>query len=215
MNPQNHNYQLVVMDMDSTLISQEAIDLLGDSAGCGEKMQEITAIAMEGGMQFEKALRMRVKMLAGFEMDKLEQIQRQLTLTPGAATFLKTIKSLGYKTGLVSGGFDIFVDPLAKELGIEYTLSNQLEIKDGKLTGELLLPIIDRSAKAQFLIDIAHQNNIALEKTVAIGDGANDAEMLSVAGLGIAFCAHPNLQTIADISINIADLEPIISILGH
>ena len=215
LNIADHSHQLVVMDMDSTLVAEEAIDLLGYLAGCGEEMEKITVMAMAGEIQFKQAIRQRVKMLSGLPCEALEKVKRQLTLTSGATTFLKTIKSLGYHTGLVSGGFDFFVEPLAEELGIEYTLANQLEIKDDKLTGELHPPIIDRTDKAQFLTDIANQHNIPLEKTVAIGDGANDIEMLSVAGLGIAFCAHPNLQKVADISINIPDLEPILSILGH
>ncbi len=211
----SHSHELVVMDMDSTLISQEAIDLLGHAAGCGDEMRKITAEAMAGDIQFEEALKQRVKMLTGLLVESLEKIRRQLTLTPGAYTFIKTIKSLGYHTGLVSGGFDFFVEPLAAELGIEHTFANRLEIKDDKLTGGLHPPIVDRAAKAQFLIDIADQHNIPLERTVAIGDGANDADMLSVAGLGIAFCAHSSLQEIADIAINISDLEPVLSILGH
>ena len=165
----NHQHQLVVMDMDSTLIKQEAIDLLGHAVGKGEEMSQITARAMAGEMDFEEAIKERVEMLAGLEVEQLEKIRTQLTLTPGAEIFFKTIKAFGYKTGLVSGGFSYFVEPLSKELDIDHTLSNVLEHKHGKITGKLLPPIIDRAAKAQFLIDIAAEQDIPLEKTVAIG----------------------------------------------
>ncbi len=211
----DYQHELVVMDMDSTLIEQEAIDLLGHAAGHGKEMSQITAQAMAGEMDFEQALKKRVKMLAGLTQQDIQKIQNQLTLTPGANTFIKTIKSFGYRTGLVSGGFSHFVEPLAAELGLDHTLSNTLEIEKGILTGELEGPIIDSAAKAQFLIDTASRYDIPLAKTVAIGDGANDADMLAIAGLGIAFCAHSSLQQIADISINIPDLEPVLSILGH
>ncbi len=211
----DHHHQLVVMDMDSTLIEQEAIDLLGYAVGKGEEMSRITAEAMAGRLDFEQAITQRVEMLAGLGTSHIEKVKNQLTLTPGAELFFKTVKSFGYKTALVSGGFSFFVEPLAERLEIDHTLSNTLEIKKDKLTGKLLPPIIDRAAKAQFLIDTAADENIPLNKTVAVGDGANDADMLATAGLGIAFCAHPSLQEKADISINVPDLAPILSILGH
>ncbi|MDG1489415.1 MAG: phosphoserine phosphatase SerB, partial [Actinomycetota bacterium] len=179
--------RLVVLDVDSTLIQDEVIDLLAAQAGCLDQVAAITQLAMEGKIEFGEALRQRVALLSGLDELALERAWRELTLTPGARTFCRTLGRLGYTTAIVSGGFTIFTERLRKELGIKHGRANQLEILDGRLTGKLVGPLVDRQAKAAFLHEVAEIEGVPIEQTVAVGDGANDLDMLSQAGLGIAF----------------------------
>ncbi|MEC7924496.1 MAG: phosphoserine phosphatase SerB [Actinomycetota bacterium] len=206
--------RLVVLDVDSTLIQNEVIDLLAEQAGCLEEVSAITALAMQGELEFADALRNRVSLLAGLDELAIERAWHALTLTPGARTFCRTLGRLGYTTAIVSGGFTIFTERLQKELGIKHCRANQLEIKNGRLTGELSGPLIDRRAKAAFLHEIAEIENVPIEQTVAVGDGANDLDLLSEAGLGIAFNAKPIVQDIANTSLRVPYLDAVLFLLG-
>jgi len=206
--------RLVVLDVDSTLIQNEVINLLAEQAGCLEEVSAITALAMQGELEFADALRSRVSLLAGLDELAIERAWHALTLTPGARTFCRTLGRLGYTTAIVSGGFTIFTERLQKELGIKHCRANQLEIKNGRLTGELSGPLIDRKAKAAFLHEIAEIENVPIEQTVAVGDGANDLDLLSEAGLGIAFNAKPIVQDIANTSLRVPYLDAVLFLLG-
>jgi len=206
--------RLVVLDVDSTLIQNEVINLLAEQAGCLEEVSAITALAMQGELEFADALRNRVSLLAGLDELAIERAWHALTLTPGARTFCRTLGRLGYTTAIVSGGFTIFTERLQKELGIKHCRANQLEIKNGRLTGELSGPLIDRRAKAAFLHEIAEIENVPIEQTVAVGDGANDLDLLSEAGLGIAFNAKPIVQDIANTSLRVPYLDAVLFLLG-
>ena len=206
--------RLVVLDVDSTLIQNEVINLLAEQAGGLEEVSAITALAMQGELEFADALRNRVSLLAGLDELAIERAWHALTLTPGARTFCRTLGRLGYTTAIVSGGFTIFTERLQKELGIKHCRANQLEIKNGRLTGELSGPLIDRRAKAAFLHEIAEIENVPIEQTVAVGDGANDLDLLSEAGLGIAFNAKPIVQDIANTSLRVPYLDAVLFLLG-
>ena len=206
--------KLVVMDVDSTLISQEVIDILAEVAGVGTQVSLITEQAMRGEIDFEFSLRQRVKLLAGQPESIIAAVSQKISLTPGARTLIRTLKKLGHAVGLVSGGFSQIIDPISRELGITHTRSNQLEIIDGFLTGNLIGSIIDRPAKAQALKDFAGIEGITISNTVAIGDGANDLDMISTAGLGIAFNAKPNVQAAADSTLNAPYLDSVLFMLG-
>lgn len=206
--------KLIVMDVDSTLISDEVIDLMAQACGVGEEVGLITESAMKGEIDFETSLRKRVSLLAGRPASLIEDVSKIIRLTPGARTLIRTLNKLGHATALVSGGFSQVVDPIAKELGIIHVRSNTLEIIDGLITGSLLGPIIDRAGKAQALKDFAAQEKIAIANTVAIGDGANDLDMISVAGLGIAFNAKPTVQAAASSALNAPYLDSVLFILG-
>jgi phosphoserine phosphatase len=206
--------RLVVIDVDSTLVQHEVIDLLADEAGCAAEVAALTAAAMSGELDFESALRQRVQLLAGLEVSALDRAWERLTLTPGARTFVRTLKRLGFRTAIVSGGFTTFTDRLRAELGIDYAFANDLEIVDGRLTGKLEGPIVDRSRKAEILAEVARLDGVPLEQTVAIGDGANDLDMLSLAGLGIAFNAKPLVQEAADTAVRVPYLDAILFVLG-
>ena len=206
--------KLVVMDVDSTLISQEVIDLLAEKSGVGEQVRIITESAMRGEIDFETSLRKRVSLLSGQHESILQEIKEQITLTPGARTLIRTLKKLGHGVGLVSGGFSQIVEPIAKSLEISNVRSNTLEIIDGLLTGRLIGPIIDREGKAAALNDFAMKEKISMSNTIAIGDGANDLDMIAAAGLGIAFNAKPKVQEVAQSSINAPYLDSVLFILG-
>ncbi len=206
--------RLVVLDVDSTLVQDEAIDLLADEAGTGAEVADITARAMAGELDFEQSLRRRVALLEGLDDAGIERAWQRMRLTPGARTFMRTLHRLGLTTGIVSGGFTIFTDRLAAELNIGHASANQLEQIDGKLTGRLVGPIIDRAAKAEFLQATADQLGIQIEQTVAVGDGANDLDMLELAGLGIAFNAKAVVREAADTSISVPYLDAILFLLG-
>jgi phosphoserine phosphatase len=206
--------KLVVMDVDSTLISQEVIDLLAQASGVGEKVQEITEAAMRGELDFETSLRKRVSLLSGQKESIIDEISTEISLTPGARTLIRTLQTLGHAVGLVSGGFAQVVDPIARSLGITHVRSNTLEIVNGVITGNLLGPVIDRAGKAEALKDFALHEKISIANTIAIGDGANDLDMIATAGLGIAFNAKPKVQEAAKSSLNAPYLDSVLFILG-
>jgi len=206
--------RLVVMDMDSTLIQVEVIDELAKSAGHGEEVSGITSKAMNGELSFNESLNKRVELLRGLDENILDEIYHNIPFTPGAKKLVKILKKLGYKTAVISGGFTFFTDRLKNELGLDYAFANELEIKDGKLTGKVLGEIINGESKAEILEDIADKENISLDQVVAIGDGANDLLMLDKAGLGIAFNAHKTVREKADYNISQENLDSIIYLLG-
>jgi phosphoserine phosphatase len=206
--------RLVLMDVDSTLVSGEAIDLLATRAGCAAKVAEITAATMRGELDFTAALRERVALLAGLDASVIDEVRAQLRLAPGARTLIRTLKRLGYKCGIVSGGFTQFTGPLAAGLGLDYAAANSLEIEAGKLTGQLTGTIVDRPGKAAALRDFAASAGVPLSQTVAVGDGANDLDMIAAAGLGIAFNAKPAVRDAADASLSVPHLDAILHLLG-
>ncbi len=206
--------RLVVMDVDSTLITGEVIDLLAARAGCAEQIAKITSAAMRGDLDFTASLRERVAMLAGLDATVLDDIKRELRLAPGARTLIRTLRRLGYRCGIVSGGFTQITDRLVAELGLDYAAANTLEITAGKLTGRLTGPVIDRAGKAAALRQFAAEAGIPLSQAVAVGDGANDLDMLAAAGLGIAFNARQVVKDAADASLNVPYLDTVLYLLG-
>ncbi len=206
--------KLVVMDVDSTLIQQEVIELLGAKAGLEGEIREITERAMKGELDFEASLRARVKLLAGLPESVLAEVRSEIALTPGARTLVSTLKKLGHSVAVVSGGFTAVIEPLLRELEITHYRANTLEVKDGLLTGEVLGEIIDRAAKATALRDFAAIEGVTLEQTIAIGDGANDLDMIAAAGLGIAFNAKPAVKAAADSSLTAPYLDSVLYLLG-
>jgi phosphoserine phosphatase len=206
--------RLVVMDVDSTLIQDEGIDVLAERAGVADQVKDITARAMAGELDFAASLRSRVSLLAGLPVSEVEAVRDSLRLTPGARTFVRTLKRLGYAVGVVSGGFTIFTDHLVADLGLDFAAANELEIADGRLTGQVLGPIVDRAGKAEALRRFADQFHIPLDQTVAVGDGANDIDMIETAGLGIAFNAKAALRTAADTSVTLPYLDTVLFMLG-
>lgn len=206
--------RLIVFDVDSTLIQGEVIEMLADRVGAQDAVAAITEAAMRGDLDFAASLEQRVATLAGLPVEVLEDVADQLQLTPGARTTLRTLRRLGYYCGVVSGGFRQVVEPLADELTLDFVAANELEILDGKLTGRLVGTIIDRAGKAKALRDFAHQAGVPLEQTVAVGDGANDIDMLATAGLGVAFNAKPALREIADASLSYPYLDTVLFLLG-
>jgi phosphoserine phosphatase len=206
--------RIVLLDMDSTLIQQEVIDLLADKCGVGQEVVAITESAMRGELDFAASLTTRVKLLAGADAQVIESVKAGITLTPGARTLIRTLHKLGHKVGVVSGGFLDVIEPLLQELEIDFYKANKLEIVDGKLTGNLLGSIIDRTAKAEALREFAAAENVNLAQTIAIGDGANDLGMLELAGLGIAFNAKPAVRAAADSSINSPYLDSVLYLMG-
>jgi len=206
--------KLVVMDVDSTLIQQEVIELLGAKAGVESEIAKITESAMRGELDFEASLRARVALLKGLPVSVLEDVLSEITLTPGARTLVRTLKRLGHHIALVSGGFEPVIAPLATELGIDHIRANNLKISDGKLTGELVGPVIDRAGKATALRDFAAEHNVDLDQTIAIGDGANDLDMIAIAGMGIAFNAKPAVKAAADSSVSAPYLDSVLYLMG-
>jgi phosphoserine phosphatase len=205
---------LVVMDADSTLLQDEVIDLLGDACGRAPEVAAITEAAMKGEIDFAQSLRQRVALLAGMPASVLEDVRAQLRLAPGARTLVRTLQRLGYVPAVVSGGFVEVLGPLMAELDVHHLEANCLEIEDGRLTGRLGGPIIDRAAKAHALERFAREVGVPLEQTVAVGDGANDIDMLSIAGLGIAFNAKPGVQEHADTALSVPYLDAVLYFLG-
>ena len=206
--------RLVVMDVDSTLVTGEAIDLLAARAGCAAKVAELTAATMRGELDFAAALRERVALLAGLDASVLDEVRAELRLAPGARTLVRTLRRLGYRCGIVSGGFTQFTDVLAADLGLDYAAANTLEIAGGKLTGQVSGAVIDRAGKAGALRDFAARYGVPLSQTVAVGDGANDLDMIATAGLGIAFNAKPAVRDAADASVSVPHLDAILHLLG-
>ena len=205
--------RLVVMDVDSTLVQGEAIELLAARRGCWTG-SPLTAAAMRGELDFADALRQRVGLLAGLPVDALDEIRGLLTLMPGARTLVRTLKRLDYRFAIVSGGFTQLTDHLVAQLGIDYAAANTLEVADGRLTGALVGPLIDRAGKAAALVRFAAQAGVPLSQTVAVGDGANDLDMIAIAGLGVAFNAKPVVRDAADTAVNVPYLDAVLYLLG-
>ena len=205
---------LVVMDADSTLLQDEVIDLLADACGCAEDVSAITELAMAGAIDFAESLRRRVALLEGMEVSVLDDVRSRLRLTPGARTLLRTLRRLGYVPAVVSGGFVEVLAPLMAELGVDYLEATHREVVAGRLTGRVVGEIVDRAGKAGALRRFADEVGVPLEQTVAVGDGANDIDMLSVAGLGIAFNAKPVVQDHADAALSVPYLDAVLYFLG-
>ena len=206
--------RVVVMDVDSTLIEDEIIDLLAAEAGAGEEVGALTAAAMAGDIDFEQSLRRRVELLKDLDEAALARVANNIILTSGARTFVRTLKRLGMVTAIVSAGFTRFTDALAAEFEIDYSLSNTLEVDGGRLTGGLSGDFVDGTAKADFLKSVAKAEGVPLGQVVAVGDGANDLEMLSAAGLGIAFNAKPLVRETADTALTVPFLDAILFLMG-
>ena len=208
------NRRLVAFDMDSTLIQAEVIDELAEAAGVGERVSAITEAAMNGELDFEQSLVQRVALLEGLDEGVLSQIAEQLPIMPGAERLIRTLRSLGYRTAILSGGFTYFGEHLKEQLGIDYVYANELEIKNGKLTGRVAGPVVDGARKAALLGELAERENLRLEQTIAVGDGANDLPMLDAAGLGIAFHAKPKVRASAEQVISNLGLDGILYLIG-
>jgi phosphoserine phosphatase len=208
------NRRLVCFDMDSTLIEAEVIDELAKAAGVGKQVSDITEAAMRGEIDFKESFSQRMSLLRGLDENVLADIAKQLKITEGAEELISTLKRLGYKTAILSGGFDYFGRYLQDKLGIDYVYANQLDIRDGKITGKVSGVVVDGERKAELLKELADKENISLEQVIAVGDGANDLPMLNVAGLGIAFRAKPLVKASAGQSISNLGLDAILYLIG-
>ena len=206
--------RLVVFDVDSTLVQGEAIEMLAERAGCGVEVRAVTEAAMRGKLDFTQSLRRRVALLAGLPASVLTEVTNAVELTPGARTTVRTLKRLGFRCGAVSGGFTQIVRPVAHDLGLDFCIANELEIHDGKLTGRVIGSVVDRSGKADALRRAAEHFGVPLAQCVAVGDGANDIDMLTTAGLGVAFNAKPALREVADAAITQPFLDVVLFVLG-
>ncbi|MDX3093889.1 phosphoserine phosphatase SerB [Streptomyces sp. ME01-24h] len=206
--------RLVVMDVDSTVIQDEVIELFAAHAGCEDQVAEVTAAAMRGELDFEQSLHARVALLKGLDESVVDKVRQEVRLTAGARTLIRTLKRLGYQVGVVSGGFTQVTDDLKERLGLDFAAANTLEIADGKLTGRVTGEIVDRAGKARLLRRFAAEAAVPLSQTVAIGDGANDLDMLNAAGLGVAFNAKPVVMRAADAAVNVPFLDTVLYLLG-
>ena len=214
-NAYRRNRRLVCFDMDSTLIQTEVIDELAELAGVGEQVKAITESAMQGEIDFQESFKQRMQLLKGLKEEVLEEVAVNLPITKGARRLIDTLKSYGFKTAILSGGFTYFGKYLQKELGIDYVYANELEIKDGVLTGGYIGEIVDGNKKAEYLKEIARKEGIDINQTIAVGDGANDLPMLNLAGLGIAFHAKPKVKDNAQSSISSIGLDGVLYLLGY
>lgn len=208
------NKRMVCMDVDSTFVQSELIDELGELMHCKDAIARITESAMRGELDFRQALAERVKLLKGLTLERARTLLNQIPFTPGAESLVRTLKALGFKVGLVSGGFTFFVDELRERFALDFAFANELEVENGVFTGRTKGPVIDAACKAQTLRDMAAKFGYRAEQTIAVGDGANDMLMLQAAGLGIAFRAKPKLQAVADISLNQSSLNELLLLMG-
>ncbi|MFE1591964.1 phosphoserine phosphatase SerB [Nocardia sp. NPDC058705] len=206
--------RLIVFDVDSTLITGEVIEMLAAHAGVEDQVREVTEAAMRGELDFAESLRQRVATLEGLDESVIEEVADRIELTPGARTTIRTLRRLGFRCGVVSGGFRQVIEPLAHELELDFVQANTLEIIDGKLTGRVVGEIVDRAFKATALRKFAAEAGVPMEQTVAVGDGANDIDMLNAAGLGVAFNAKPALREVADTALSHPYLDAVLFILG-
>jgi phosphoserine phosphatase len=206
--------RLVVMDVDSTLVQGEVIEMLAAQAGCEAEVARVTEQAMRGELDFEASLRARVALLEGLPVSAVDVVRAQVRLTPGGRTLVRTLKRLGYAVGIVSGGFTCVTDDLVASLRLDHALSNTLEVVDGRLTGQVLGRVVDRARKAEALREFAALQGLTMAQTVAIGDGANDLDMLEAAGLGIAFNAKPVVREAADAALSVPFLDAVLFLLG-
>ncbi|MBA2444455.1 MAG: phosphoserine phosphatase SerB [Nocardioidaceae bacterium] len=209
-----HGRRLLVLDVDSTLVQGEVVDMLAEHAGVGQEVAVITERAMRGELRFEASVRERVRLLAGLDATALDAVYEAMELAPGARTLVRTLKRLGYRLAIVSGGFSQLTDRWVRDLEIDYSRANELEIVEGRLTGKIVGPVVDRAGKAQALQQFAADSKIPLDRTIAVGDGANDLDMLAVAGLGIAFNAKPVVRDAAHTALNVPYLDAILYLLG-
>lgn len=207
--------KLICFDMDSTLIGQEVIDELAKEAGIGEQVAEITERAMQGELDFQQSFRARVALLKGLDASVLEQIADRLTINEGAARLISTLKAQGYHTAIFSGGFVFFANYLKEKLGLHEVHANVLDVADGEVTGNVVGTVVDAQRKAVLLQQLAEQHGLTLAQTVAVGDGANDLPMLSLAGLGVAFHAKPKVRAAAQQAISHVGLDAVLYLLGH
>lgn len=206
--------RLVVMDVDSTLVQGEVIEMLAARAGALDKVAAVTEAAMRGELDFAESLRARVSTLAGLPESVIDEVRAEVTLMPGARTLVRTLKRLDYRIAIVSGGFTQITDTLAADLDLDYATANTLEVVDGRLTGDVVGPILDRAGKAAALQRFAADAGVPLSQTVAVGDGANDLDMIATAGLGIAFNAKPVVRSAADTAVNVPFLDAVLYLLG-
>jgi len=206
--------KLLIMDVDSTLIQQEVIELLAAHAGKREEVAAVTEAAMRGELDFAQSLHARVAVLAGLPSAVVDAVRAEVRLSEGAAELVAAFKAAGHTVAVVSGGFNQILRPIAEELGLDYWIANELEIVDGFLTGKVLGDVIDRAAKEKYLREWAAAEGIALEHTIAVGDGANDLDMLGAAGIGVAFNAKPAVRAVADAAINMPYLDAVRHIAG-
>ena len=206
--------KLLIMDVDSTLIQQEVIELLAAYAGKREEVAAVTEAAMRGELDFAQSLHARVAVLAGLPAAVVDSVRNEVKLSLGAAELVAAFKAAGHVVAVVSGGFNQILEPIAAELGLDYWQANELEIVDGKLTGKVLGAVVDRAAKEKFLREWSAAEGIALEHTVAVGDGANDLDMLGAAGIGVAFNAKPAVRAVADAAVNMPYLDAVRHVAG-
>ena len=206
--------RLIVFDVDSTLVQGEVIEMLAAHAGVEDKVRAVTEAAMRGELDFTESLEQRVATLEGLPASVIDEVAEQIELTPGARTTIRTLRRLGFRCGVVSGGFRQVIEGLAHDLELDFVRANTLEIVDGKLTGKVIGDVVDRAAKARALREFADDAGVPIEQTVAVGDGANDIDMLSAAGLGIAFNAKPALREVADTALSYPYLDAVLFVLG-